>query len=72
MAITQSRIPSVSGHATVPGFDSKEQNLAVSKWASMVQRRLRDRTSVFVHGKDGTINRPGRIHIPVIPVHVFR
>jgi hypothetical protein len=61
MAITQRGIPSVSGQATVPGFDSKEQNQAVSKWASMVQRRLRDRTSVFVHGKDGTISRPGRI-----------
>jgi hypothetical protein len=61
MAITQSTLPSVSGQGTVPGFDSKEQNLAVSKRASMVQRRLRDWTSNFVHGKNGTIRRPGRI-----------
>jgi hypothetical protein len=61
MAITQSTLPSVYGQVAASGFDSKEQNLAVSRWASMVQRRLRDRTSVFVHGKNGTISRPGRI-----------
>ena len=27
----------------------------------MVERKLSDRTSVFLHGKEGTINRPGRI-----------
>lgn len=56
MGITQSGMPSVTGS----GYDSQEQNEAVSKWASMVQRRLRDRTSYFVHGKHGTTNRPGR------------
>ena len=61
MGITQSGIPAVTGLTDGTGFDPKGQNEAVSKWASMVQRRLRDRTSVFVHGKDGTISRPGRI-----------
>ena len=57
MAITQSGIPGIAG----TDFDAKAQNEAVSKWASMVQRKLRDRTSWFDHGKRGTINRPGRI-----------
>lgn len=57
MGITQSGMPSMTGS----GYDSQEQNEAVSKWASMVQRRLRDRTSYFAYGKHGTTNRPGRI-----------
>lgn len=57
MGITQSGMPSVTGSS----YDSQEQNEAVSKWASMVQRRLRDRTSYFAYGKQGTTNRPGRI-----------
>ncbi len=56
MAITQSVMPAVSGN----GFDSREQNEAVSKWASMVQRRLRDRTSWLIYGKQASTNRPGR------------
>jgi len=61
MGIIQSGIPPLTGLTESPGFDPKGQNEAVSKWASMVQRRLLDRTSFFVHGKEGTINRPGRI-----------
>lgn len=37
-----------------------EQNEAVFKWSSMVQRRLRDSATRFIHGKDGTVSRPGR------------
>ena len=61
MGITQSGIPEVTGQTSGADFDAKGQNEAVSKWESMVQRKLRDRTSVFMHGKEGTINRPGRI-----------
>lgn len=57
MAITQSRIPAITSR----DFDAKAQNEAVSKWASMVQRKLYDRTSWFDHGKSRTTNRPGRI-----------
>jgi hypothetical protein len=56
-AITQSGIPAISGN----DFDAKAQNEAVFKWASMVQRKLRDNTSWFDHGKRGITNRPGRI-----------
>jgi len=56
MAITQNRIPLITGS----NFDAKAQNEAVSKWASMVQRKLRDRTSFFDHGKQGTTNCPDR------------
>jgi hypothetical protein len=56
-------------HASIPpiliphssaAFDPRSQNEAVTKWASMVQRRLRDSAIRFSHGKDGTIIRPGR------------
>jgi len=57
MAITQSGKPAI----TDSDFDAKAQNDAVSKWASLVQRKLRDRTFWFDHGKQGTSNRPGRI-----------
>jgi hypothetical protein len=42
------------------GFDPKEQNQVVQKWASMVQRYLRSTASGFVHGKESSKSRPGR------------
>jgi hypothetical protein len=41
-------------------FDPKGQNETVSKWASMVQRRLRGNAAGFVHGKESAKSRPGR------------
>ena len=61
MAITQGIIPSGNSQSPFDGFDLKEQNAAVTKWASMVQRRLRENTSYLSYGKDGMISRPGRI-----------
>src|SRR5665647_1840883 len=38
----------------------QEQNEAVSKWSSMVQRRLRQSLQQFNNGKNSTVQRPGR------------
>ncbi|HZK97077.1 MAG TPA: hypothetical protein VFC67_22950 [Prolixibacteraceae bacterium] len=40
--------------------DIQEQNEAVSKWSSMVQRRLRQSLQQFNNGKNSTVQRPGR------------
>jgi len=40
--------------------DVQEQNEAVSKWSSMVQRRLRLSLQQFNNGKNSTVQRPGR------------
>src|SRR5674476_883210 len=40
--------------------DVQEQNEAVSKWSSMVQRRLRQSLQQFNNGKNSTVQRPGR------------
>jgi hypothetical protein len=42
------------------GLDIEAQNNAVTRWASMVQRRMRSEASILSNGKDGTISRPGR------------
>ena len=42
------------------GLDPKAQNAAITKWASMVQRRVRDNTSYFPYGKTATADKPGR------------
>ena len=42
------------------GLDIEAQNLAVTRWASMVQRRMRAEASILSSGKAGTISRPGR------------
>jgi len=55
-----SNIPfTISPHSSST-FDPRSQNEAITKWSSMVQRRLRDSATRFSHGKDGTIIRPGR------------
>ena len=38
----------------------QEQNEAVFKWSSMVQRRLRQSLQQFNNGKNSTVQRPGR------------
>lgn len=38
----------------------QEQNDAVNRWASMVQRYMRGAAMILQNGKDGTISRPGR------------
>ena len=42
------------------GLDIEAQNKAVTRWASMVQRRMRSEASMLSNGKGGTISRPGR------------
>ena len=41
-------------------FNPQEQNDAVMRWASMVQRYLRGAAVLLTQGKEGTITRPGR------------
>jgi len=45
---------------TTGDFNIREQNDAVNRWASMVQRYMRGAAVILQHGKDGTISRPGR------------
>ena len=51
--------PIITPHSSTT-FDPQSQNEAITKWSSMVQRRLRDSATRFSKGKDGTITRPGR------------
>ncbi len=52
--------PSVITTHSIGNFDAKAHNEAIYKWSSFVQRRLRESTTRFVLGKEGTITRPGR------------
>ena len=54
--LTPPRITSTS----LINTDVQEQNEAVSKWSSMVQRRLRQNLQQFNNGKNSTVQRPGR------------
>lgn len=42
------------------GLNLQQQNEAVLKWSSMVQRYLRGAATLFTNGKDGTVIKPGR------------
>lgn len=39
---------------------AEEQNAAINKWGSMVQRFMQGATTVLSHGKEGTASKPGR------------
>ena len=54
--ITPPRITATS----LTNTEVQEQNEAVSKWSSMVQRRLRQSLQQFNNGKNSTVQRPGR------------
>ena len=45
---------------TTGGLNPDAQNQVITQWASMVQSRMRNSTSSFINGKEGTITRPGR------------
>lgn len=41
-------------------IDLEKQDALITQWASMVQRYMRGAAVILQHGKDGTIQRPGR------------
>lgn len=59
MANTPLTPPSITA-TPLTNTDVQEQNEAVSKWSSMVQRRLRQSLQQFNNGKNSTVQRPGR------------
>lgn len=59
MAIPPLTSPRITA-SSLTNTDVQEQNEAVSKWSSMVQRRLRQSLQQFNNGKNSTVQRPGR------------
>jgi len=59
MTITSLSPPRITA-SSLTNTDVQEQNEAVSKWSSMVQRRLRQSLQQFNNGKNSTVQRPGR------------
>lgn len=54
-------LPAAISAQGTAGFDIREQNNLVSRWTSMVQRKLRSGAAQFVRGKDRSVQRPGRM-----------
>lgn len=42
------------------GLNIEEQNEAINRWASMVQRFMQGAATILTQGKEGTVSRPGR------------
>ena len=59
MATTPLTPPRITTNS-LTNMEIQEQNEAVSKWSSMVQRRLRQSLQQFNNGKNSTVQRPGR------------
>ena len=59
MSLTPLMPPRITA-TSLTNTEVKEQNEAVSKWSSMVQRRLRQSLQQFNNGKNSTVQRPGR------------
>jgi len=59
MAIPPLTPPRITA-TSLTNTEVQEQNEAVSKWSSMVQRRLRQSLQQFNNGKNSTVQRLGR------------